>query len=178
MKALFAVRCEIEPPVFLDQRRQHELRAHYSSNTKRGSEIVVIVAQLDVIAEVRNIVAHEAFDRFAFGAHLERALRIGSNRHIEMRHGVERKSRAAGAELHQRSRLRALRGIVDFAEKIRQSLHRILGALVVMGGVVTGRNAVHVLAVELETVKSPIDKNLAHQLLCDTPRRAELAGQR
>ena len=54
-------------------------------------------------------------------------------------------------------------GVVDFTEKIRQCFNRVLGAPVVVGRVVTGRNAVHVLAVEFETVKSPIDKDLAHQ---------------
>ena len=106
--------------MFLDERRQHELRAHDSSNPKCGSEIVVIVAQLDVITEVRNIVAHEPFDRFAFGAHLERTFRIGSNRHVEMRHGEEGISSTAGAKFHQRSGLGFLCVVVNFTEKIRQ----------------------------------------------------------
>ena len=50
----------------------------------------------------------------------------------------------------------------------------------VMGGVVTGRNAVHVLAVEFEAVKSPIDEDLAHQffVILHNPRvgRAEIVG--
>ena len=140
----------------------------------------MIVAQLDVIAEVRNIVAHEAFDCFAFGAHLERAFRIGSNGHIEMWHGEERIRSAAGAELHQRAGLGALCGIVNFTEKIRQSLNRVLGTFMVMGGVVTGRNAVHVLAVEFEAVKSPIDEDFAHQffVILHNPRvgRTEIIG--
>ncbi len=95
-----------------------------------------------------------------------------------MRHREERISCSAGAELHKRSRLGALRGIVNFAEEIRQSLNRVLGALVVVGWVVTGGDAIHVLAVEFEPIKAPIDEDLVHELLCDIPPRAELAGQR
>ena len=177
MKVLLAFRREIESPVLLDQGRQHKLRAHNSSNTQGRSEIVVVVAQLDVIAEVRNIVAHEAFDGFAFGPHLERTRRIGSNRHIEMRHGEKRKRRTAGAELYQRPRLRALRLVVNCTEEIWQSLYRILGTFVMMSGVVTARHAVHVLAVELKAVKSPIDENLAHQRLVIL-HNSRTAGQR
>ena len=71
-------------------------------------------------------------------------------------------------------------GVVDFAEKFRQSLNRVLGMLVVMSRVVTGRNTVHVLTVEFETVKSPVDQNLAHQffvIIHDSRiSRAEIVG--
>ena len=65
--------------MFLDQRGQHELRAQDSSDTKGRREIVVIVAQFNVITKVRDIVAHEAFDGLAFGAYLERTSRVGSH---------------------------------------------------------------------------------------------------
>ena len=62
--------------MFIDERRQYELRAHHSSNTKSRCEIIVIVAQLHVVSKVRHIVAHETLDGLAFGADLKRTSRI------------------------------------------------------------------------------------------------------
>src|SRR5262252_7164457 len=100
--------------MLLDKRRQHELCAHHSSNTESRGEIVVVVAQFDVITKVRDIVAHEAFDGLALGSYLERTSRIGSHRHIEMWHREERIRGAAGTEFHQRSGLYCLCRVVDF----------------------------------------------------------------
>ena len=91
---------EVKAAMLLDQGRQNKLRAHYSSDTKGGSEIVVVVAQLNVIAKVGNVVAHKAFDRLAFGAHLKRACRIGGDGHVEVGHSEEREGGSAGAEFN------------------------------------------------------------------------------
>ena len=79
LKTFCMLRREIEAAMFLNQGREHKLRSYHSSYSQSGSKIVMVVAQFNVIAEVRYVVAHEAFDRLAFGAHLKRTRRIGSD---------------------------------------------------------------------------------------------------
>ena len=80
-----------------------------------------------------------------------------------MRHGEKRVGRAARAELHQRVRLHAARGVVDRAKETGERFDRLFWALVVVRGIVAGRNGVHVLAIELKAVESPLAQNLPHQ---------------
>jgi hypothetical protein len=60
------------------------------------------------------------------------------------------KAGAARAELDRASGLDAARGVEDHLEERGQSLYRFLGARMFVRGIVAGRHAVHVLAIELQ----------------------------
>ena len=121
------------------------------------------VAQLDVIAEIGNVVAHERFQRLALGADLKRTFRIRCDRHIEVWHGEKRVRGAARTKLYQRVRLHAAGSFVNLAKEIGQRFHGIFRCFVVVGGIVARRNRVHVLAIEFEAIESPLAQNLANQ---------------
>jgi len=57
--------------------RENELGANYSAYTYGGGEVVVSVAFFYVVAEVGDVVAHQGFQSFAFGANLEGAFGVG-----------------------------------------------------------------------------------------------------
>src|SRR5271165_1342882 len=97
-KHFLALRSQVRLAVFRDKLRQHEHRSDNSAYADSGSEINRCVAQLNVITQVGNAVTHESFESFSLGADLKRTLRIGCDRHIEMRHGEKRVGSAAGAK--------------------------------------------------------------------------------
>src|SRR5580658_8594161 len=70
-KHFLALGCEVGRAVLFYKIWKHELRTDDSANANRGSEIVCSVAQLDVVAEIGNVVAHERFQRLALGADLK-----------------------------------------------------------------------------------------------------------
>src|SRR5580692_7506178 len=70
-KHFLTLGCQVGRAVLLYKIRKHELCADYSADTDCGSEIVCSVAQLDVVAEIGNVVAHKRFQRLALGADLK-----------------------------------------------------------------------------------------------------------
>ena len=80
-----------------------------------------------------------------------------------MRHGEERVGGAAGTKLHQRVRLHAAGGLINLPKKIGQRLDRVFRTLVMMGGIVARRDAVHVLTIKFEAVESPISEKFPNQ---------------
>ena len=56
-------------------------------------------------------------------------------------------------------------GLVNGAEEIRESFDRVLRLRVMVSRVVAGRHSVHVLAIELQPIESPINQNFPHQCL-------------
>src|SRR5271155_2613828 len=70
-KYFLTLGCQVGRAVLLYKIRKHELRAYDSADSNRGSEIICAVAQLNVVAEIGNIVAHELFQGLALGADLK-----------------------------------------------------------------------------------------------------------
>src|SRR5580704_12445008 len=100
LKDLLALWCQVGCAVLLDQIREYELGTHNSANSHSGSEVNRSITQFDVVAKVRDVIAHESFQSFAFGANLKRTFGIGRHRHIEMWHGEKRVSRTARTKLY------------------------------------------------------------------------------
>src|SRR5271166_720953 len=149
--------------MFSNETREDELRTDDSSYSNGRGEINSFVAQLDVVAKIRNVISHERLQGLTLGANLKRTFRIGSHRHIEMRHGEKGVCRAAGTKFHQGIRLHAAGGFVNLAKEIGQRLDRIFRADVMMRRIETRWNGIHMLAVKLEAVESPVSQNLTHQ---------------
>jgi hypothetical protein len=57
--SLLALRSQIGPAPFRDQRRNNKLRSHYPSDAHSGCKVVAAIALFDVIAEEWNVVTHQ-----------------------------------------------------------------------------------------------------------------------
>src|SRR5579885_1408023 len=98
-----------------------ELCANHRSDAHGGGEITALVAQLDMVAEIGDVIAKQSLERFPLGAHLPGSSRIGRHRHVHIRHHEERVRSSAGAELDERVRLRLNSGVIDRFEKSRRA---------------------------------------------------------
>src|SRR5580704_484725 len=163
LKDLLPLRGQVRRAVFLDKIWQHELRSDNPAHTHGGGEINRPVAQLDVVAKIRHAVAHESLQGLSLRADLKRTFRIGCDGHIEMWHGEERVGGTAGTKLHQRVRLHTAGGRINLPKEIGQRLDRIFRTLVMMGGIVARRDAVHVLAIKFKAVESPVSEKFPDQ---------------
>ena len=70
-----------------------------------------------------------------------------------------------GQNSTQSIRLHAAGGFVNLAKEIGQRFNRVFGTLVMMCGIVARRNGVHVLAIKLEAVESPLAQDFANKRL-------------
>ncbi len=123
-----------------------------------------MVGQFDVVPGKWRRRPHQGFQRLALEAHLPRRFGIGCGGliHIgEVEIGV---AVAARADLDDRLRIGGLGGLVNRLPEGLQALDRLFGARVVVGRIVARRDAVEVLAVDLDAFEAPILENARHQL--------------
>src|ERR1700674_2602627 len=80
-----------------------------------------------------------------------------------MRHGEKRVRSTARTELYQGVRFHAAGSLVNLSKEIGQCFNRVLGAFVLVRGIIARRKGVQGLAIQLEAVESPLAEDLPNQ---------------
>ena len=124
-----------------------------------------MIAELDMIASIWRTGTHQGFECLALVSDLPGGLWVRGRRLIHRRKIECRVGGTTRTELDDRVGINRHRGLVDRMEKSLQTFDRFLGALVMMRGVVTGRDVIEVLAIDLEAGKAPLADKSSNQLL-------------